>query len=185
MQILVLTGSPHKEGTSNYLAEEFIRGARESGNDVIHIDVAHKDIKGCQGCNYCRSHKDNCFMKDGMDEIKETILKADMVVLVTPLYFFGFSAQIKTAIDRLYVVNPILQSQDKYMMLFATCNDMEESKVEPLISHYHALINNFGWKNAGVVIAQGYNDRESIRHTQYGNKVYKIGKSLTDTYTLG
>ncbi|MBE5962575.1 MAG: flavodoxin family protein [Lachnospiraceae bacterium] len=178
MKILVLTGSFHKNGTSAYLAEEFIRGASENGNDVSRIDVARKDLKGCLGCNYCRLNEAHCIQNDAMEEIKQAVLGTEMLVLVTPLYFFGFSSQLKMAIDRLYVVNPLLQSQNKKMMLFATCNDKDESAVAPLIAHYRALVNNFGWRDAGMLIAQGYNDRESIKDSEYGHKAYIMGTEI-------
>ena len=49
MKITVLTGSPRENGTSNYMADEFIRGAEESGHEVYRFDTARADIKNCIG----------------------------------------------------------------------------------------------------------------------------------------
>ena len=52
MKITVLTGSPRENGTSNYMADEFIRGAEESGHEVYRFDTARADIKNCIGFNH-------------------------------------------------------------------------------------------------------------------------------------
>lgn len=53
MKILVILSSPHKKGSSNLLADNFIRGAREAGHEVSVFDVAHGDFSPCMGCDYC------------------------------------------------------------------------------------------------------------------------------------
>ena len=45
MKITVITGSPRKNGTSNYMADEFIRGAKENDNEIFGFDSVHSDIK--------------------------------------------------------------------------------------------------------------------------------------------
>lgn len=53
MKIIVLEGSPHKKGSSNMLAEKFIKGAEEAGHTVEVLDVAHMDMHPCLGCEHC------------------------------------------------------------------------------------------------------------------------------------
>ena len=53
MKIIVLTGSPNVNGSSNMLANEFIKGAIESGNEVVTFDTAHINVKPCGGCVAC------------------------------------------------------------------------------------------------------------------------------------
>lgn len=54
MKIVVITGSPHKRGTSNYLVENFIKGAEEANNEVFRFDSAFNTVNPCLGCNVCR-----------------------------------------------------------------------------------------------------------------------------------
>jgi len=54
MEILVLKGSPNRNGSSNMLAESFMKGAREANHNVDEIDVAHANISPCIGCVHCR-----------------------------------------------------------------------------------------------------------------------------------
>jgi multimeric flavodoxin WrbA len=62
MEILMITGSPHKDGTSNVLACEFIRGAEEAGHNVYRFDSAFEDVSPCRGCDSCRVHGGNVFI---------------------------------------------------------------------------------------------------------------------------
>ena len=104
MKIVVLTGSPQKQGSSNLLAKQFIKGAEEAGHIVLTIDVAHANIAPCLGCINC-GFNGPCIQKDEMGSeksalhgIKSEILNADMIVFVTPLYYYGMSSQLKIII---------------------------------------------------------------------------------------
>ena len=99
MKIVVLEGSPNKNGSSNMLAEQFIKGALETGHQVEVIDAARAKIHPCTGCIHC-GYDGPCIQKDEMEQIRESILGADMMVFVTPLYYYGMSAQLKILIDR-------------------------------------------------------------------------------------
>lgn len=95
MKILVIESSPHQHGSSNLLAGEFIRGAKESGHEVTVFDAGHADLHPCLGCGAC-GMAGPCVQKDDMAAFQEQLMASDMAVFVTPLYYFGFSAQLKT-----------------------------------------------------------------------------------------
>lgn len=52
MRIVVLQGSPNRDGSTAMLTEEFARGARQAGHEVVRIDVAHEDVAPCAGCDH-------------------------------------------------------------------------------------------------------------------------------------
>ena len=54
MKILILNGSPHLKGPTSDMARAFQKGAEEAGHTVTNINVAHKHIRGCMACEYCR-----------------------------------------------------------------------------------------------------------------------------------
>ena len=62
MKILVLNGSPHLDGATSDMVNAFARGAQEAGHEVVSINVAHKNIRGCMACEYrlssCRCKQD-------------------------------------------------------------------------------------------------------------------------------
>ena len=108
MKITVLEGSPNQHGSSNMLADNFIRGAEEAGHTVKVIDVAHADIHPCIGCIHC-GYDGPCVQKDDVEKFRRDILEADMMVFVTPLYYYGMSAQLKILIDRFCAFNSSIQ----------------------------------------------------------------------------
>ena len=123
MKILVITGSPHRRGTSMLLADEFSAGAEAAGHKVIRFDAASSRIEPCRACDYCRSHDTECIQKDDMVYLRDDLLEADAIAFVTPLYYFGMSAQLKRVIDRFYALNDALRTP-KRALLLATCGDM-------------------------------------------------------------
>jgi hypothetical protein len=66
MKIVILTGSPRKNGNSAYLAEQFIKGACEAGHDILRFDSAHRKVEGCTACNSCGMNGD-CVLKDDFE----------------------------------------------------------------------------------------------------------------------
>ena len=118
MKILVIESSPHKNGSSNLLADNFIRGARENGHTVSIFDAAKASMHPCLGCDVC-GMAEPCCQKDDMAGLKEQILGSDMAVFVTPLYYFGMSAQLKTVIDRFYSFNGQLSAKGLKTALIA------------------------------------------------------------------
>ena len=99
MKIIVLMGSPNRNGSTGILAENFKRGAEEAGHLVEVIDVCHADIHPCIGCVKC-GYEGPCVQKDDVERIRKRLLASDMVVFATPLYYYGMSAQLKTVVDR-------------------------------------------------------------------------------------
>lgn len=103
MKTIVLEGSPNQHGSSNMLADNFIRGAEEAGHTVKVIDAAHADIHPCIGCIHC-GYEGPCVQKDDVEKFRQ-----DMMVFVTPLYYYGMSAQLKILIDRFCALTAVFR----------------------------------------------------------------------------
>ena len=67
MHILVITGSPHKRGTSALLVDAFLEGATAAGHQVERFDSAFAAVAPCKACDFCRSHGEQCTQKDDME----------------------------------------------------------------------------------------------------------------------
>lgn len=81
MHIVMITGSPHKKGTSALLADEFIRGAKEKGNSVYRFDTAFECVHPCIGCETCKCGDNPCVFQDAMMELYPELKKSDMVAV--------------------------------------------------------------------------------------------------------
>ena len=94
MKITVISSSLRRNGNSEMLADEFIRGAKESGNEVEKITLGGKKINFCIGCLSCQK-TGKCVIKDDCAEINEKIHDADVLVFATPIYYYEMSGQLK------------------------------------------------------------------------------------------
>lgn len=99
-KVLILSGSPRKNGNSDLLCDEFMSGALESGNEVEKIRITEKKVSTCSACYYCRDHGGVCVHKDDMADILQKMVDADVLVLASPVYFYSVNAQLKAVIDR-------------------------------------------------------------------------------------
>ena len=98
-KIVVLSGSPRKHGNTDLLVEAFAKGAREHSAVEI-ISVSDYNVAPCIGCNTCFERENNrCFRDDDMTEIYDKLKEADMLVIASPVYFYGVSAQLKASIE--------------------------------------------------------------------------------------
>ena len=174
MKITVITGSPHRRGTSALLADEFIRGAGEAGHEVFRFDAAFEKVGPCLGCDKCRDGG-ACIQKDSMEKLNPVLLESDLVVFVTPLYYFGISAQLKTVIDRFYAENDRLQKSKNKAVLMATAYDGPEA-MKALEHSYEAIVEYLEWEDAGRILAAGCGVRSDIEESQYPRMAYEMGR---------
>lgn len=175
MKILVLTGSPRKNGNSNTLADYFIKGAEEAGHQVVRFDAAFKNVHPCIGCNSC-GMDGPCIFNDDFEFVRQNIVDADMVVFASPMYYFGLSAQLKAVIDRFYAINGKIHVSKKAALLMTYANTAA-SQAEPIKSHYLTLIDYLGWSDAGQVIASGVWPVGAVNGTKYVKQAYELGKN--------
>lgn len=178
MKILVLTGSPHFNGTTAFLADEFCIGAREAGHEVIHFDTAKLDIHPCIGCYHCCKNGGRCVYDDDMAQIYPHLMTADAVVLATPLYYFNMTAQLKRAVDRFFAVNPILHESPKKIYLISAGNDRDDWAMDTLKANIHALCRYLNWQEGGMVLALGVNTREDVENSEYKVMARELGASI-------
>jgi len=177
MKVTVITGSPHKKGTSALLADKFIAGSIDAGHNVYRFDAAFENVKPCLACEYCASHESECVHKDSMNSLNEKLLESDMVVFVIPIYYYTMSAQIKAVLDRFHAKNAKL-SGNKKAMLLATAYGSDDGTFEGTQKTYEAMLRFLDWENSGILFAKGCPAREVLETTDYPQQAYEMGKSI-------
>ena len=98
MKIVVFRGSPRREGNTDILLSETLR-AVSNGNEIILFTLNDMNIRPCQNCGGC-DETGSCVLTDDMDDIYPAIRQADRIIVASPIFFFGLSAQTKIVIDR-------------------------------------------------------------------------------------
>ena len=105
MKILLLSGSPRKNGNSSAVADAFTAGAESAGHQVVRFDVAGMNINGCQGCEYCHVQGEGkCIQQDDMVQIYEHLADCDAIVFASAVYYWTLTAQLQAALHRFYAI---------------------------------------------------------------------------------
>ena len=114
-KITIISSSLRKNSNSDILANEFIRGAKENGNEINLINLKKIKMQFCIGCLSCvKTHK--CVLKDGITKkMLDEICDSDIIVFVTPVYYYAISGQLKTFIDRM---NPLYSMDYKFKDIY-------------------------------------------------------------------
>ncbi len=177
MKIVVLTGSPRRNGNTNHLAGQFIKGAEEAGHEVYRFDCAQRKVSPCIACNRCGMNG-ACVFQDDFEELRPHLVAADVVVFSTPMYYFGFSSQLKAVIDRFYALNGQIKGHMKQAALLMAYANTAPEEAEPMLSHYHTLLRYLGWKDLGTVVAAGMWPAGAVNNTKYSRMAYEFGRKL-------
>ena len=177
MDITVLMRSPNQNGSTHLLVESFKRGAEEAGHRVHVIDAAHAQVHPCTGCLAC-GYEGPCVQKDGMPQLKQQILASDILVLATPLYYFGMTAQLKSIVDRFCSFNSSLHSAHlKSALLTVAWND-DSWTFEALRVHYQTLVKYCGFADQGMILGTGCGTPFMTKHSHFIQDAYQLGKRL-------
>jgi multimeric flavodoxin WrbA len=102
MKIVAVLGSPHKEGPSSTLAREVLRGARDAGHDVSVYEINDMNVRGCQGCRYCKEHDADCIVEDDLQPYWPELHGAGALVVSAPNYASQVCGPMITYMNRHY-----------------------------------------------------------------------------------
>lgn len=174
-KILILSGSPRKNGNSDILCDEFMRGALEAGNEVEKIRVAEKSIGYCRACYACRE-TGVCAIKDDMAEVLQKMIDADVIVLASPVYFYSIDAQLKAVIDR--TVARWLEVKNKEFYYIVTAADGENAAAETTLQCFRGYADCVeGAVEKGVIYGMGAYEKGEIRSSSAMLEAYNAGKN--------
>ncbi len=152
-KIVVITGSPRKNGSSFAMTDTFIRVAQEKGHTVTRFDAALKKVGGCRACETCFSTGKACTFDDDFNTIAPAILEADAVVFTMPVYWYSIPAQIKGVIDRLFSF--VVGGKDiagKECALIACCEEDDMSVMDGVRIPMERSAALLKWKMVGEVL---------------------------------
>ena len=177
MNILIISGSPRKGGNTELLAEAFAKGAAEHHHVEI-VSVRDYKVNPCMGCNACfKNNSNTCAQRDDMAMIYEKMNKADMLVIASPVYFYGISAQLKAVIDRFH--NPIRDSfHIKKMALLLVGAASLPELFDAILTEYNLCLRFFNIEDAGKVLVRGVKEKGDINNTDAQNEAYTLGLSI-------
>lgn len=176
-RIIVLVGSMRKGGNTDLLAKAFADGAGKN-NIVEIVSVADYKVNPCIGCNSCFAREGHqCFQNDDMTKIYDKLKTADMLVIASPVYFYGISAQLKAIIDRLHTPMRNDFKIKKLALLLVGAAVLPEL-FDPIKLQYQLVLNFFHLENSGTVFVKGVKDKGDIQTTDALERAYHLGLSI-------
>ena len=174
-KVLIVSASPRRGGNSDYLCDEFARGAREAGHEVEKVFFRDHKINYCLGCGACNTtHK--CVQKDDMAEILPKMVEADVLVFGTPVYFYTMDAQLKTLIDR--TVPRYTELKGKAYLIATLADKGEETMVgtKAALQGFIDCLDNVEY--AGTIVGYGVWNKGEIVGNPAVAEAYEAGKNL-------
>ena len=119
MRVLVIVGAK-KNGQTDKLTGQFVKGALSSGHDVETVNLfTLKDVHGCIDCQTCKRNGGTCIWKDDVAPLMEKVIAADVLVFASPVYFFSITSQLKLFMDRTYAVMEQIKNKKFYFIATA------------------------------------------------------------------
>lgn len=175
-KVLVISASARRNGNSDTLANRFIEGAKEAGNQVEKVFLKDKTINYCSGCGVCNTTR-LCVQKDDMKELIDQFVAADIIVFATPVYFYAMNGQMKTFIDRL--VPRYTEMNNKKFYLIMTAAEDEATTLDKTIIGFQGLLDCLeGVEIAGIIRGTGAWKIGDIVTKPVMKEAYIMGKSV-------
>ena len=186
-KIIIVKGSPRKNGNSAILAEQVAAGAEAVGAEVESFYLHGMDIQPCDACDACQGVADlDCVIEDDMQILYPKLREADAVVYASPIYWFTVSAQMKLFMDRCYglggdsdeIEYHALAGKRIGIVLTYGGDDPFDSGAVNAIRTFQDMFNYIPAEIAGIVY--GYaSDAGKIRQNQEVMKeAYELGREL-------
>lgn len=179
-KILVLTGGTRRGGNSDLMASAFIKGAEAAGHEVVRYDAGFKNIKGCIFCETCYKLGDDkaCSHDDVFNELAPYYEWADSLVMVTPLYWYTFTAQIKAALDKYYSLMVAKRPQPIKESYLITCGaGKDDFKYDAVIKTHELIAKDRNWKDLGCYHVNGVFNKGDIDQKNL-DELEQIGKQF-------
>ena len=177
VQIVALNGSPHRNGNTVTLMRWVAEGCRESGASVAWIHVVDHDIRYCEGCFTCL-RTGACPIQDDVSRVRDRLLAADGLIVGSPVYEDQPTAQLKTLLDRLTLLNLYTHTFEKQRSV-----GVATSGVAPTGGVAKELADFFG-RRSGIIgaktasISSGYQPLAEVHHPRLPERARALGRDL-------
>ena len=192
-RIVIINGSLRVNGNTDTIIKSLLDGAESTDAIIKQYVLRDKKINGCKGCYYCYKNN-NCSIKDDMQEIHNEIQKSDIIILASPMYWWGVTGLMKTFIDRLYLYYPKRNGHfvaGKKLLLIIPMNVNEKqhgheayiSEIEPIQMTSKYIFKRLGIEIIDIVFYPSLSAKgDAIKNREYLKNSYELGQKLVHLY---
>lgn len=176
MKVVAISGSPRIGGNSDILCDEFLKGAKEKGNEIAKINLASSNIRPCIACYGCKGNG-KCVIEDDMREILKNLIEADVILLATPVYFYSMDAQMKIFIDRCLARYQEIKNKKFYFAV--TAADPDHSAMDATFAGLKGYTDCLpGAEVVDILYGTGAWDKGDILKLPVLEHAYEMGKNI-------
>ena len=184
-KIILVMGSPRKEGNSATLAKQVAAGAEVGGAEVESFYLQEMNIQPCTACNACREENSKgCVIDDDMKVLYSRLRQSDALVISSPIYWFSVSAQTKVFMDRWYALGGPGEEYAAFagkrigiVLTYADVDPFTSGAVNALRTFQDAF-NYVGAEIVGMVYGSASEAGEIARNRDLMGEAYELGKKL-------
>ena len=188
LKVLAISGSPRRDGNTDLLLREAIAGAESRDAEVKRIVLSKLCISPCRHCDCCLE-AGQCVIEDEMQSIYRDLAIADRLVIASPIFFMGVTAQTKAMIDRcqaLWVAKHVLKLPVAFnggrerRGLFVSVGGTKGPKLfEPALATIRIWFKTLDFTFAGDLLFRGIDERGAIaQHPTALRDAFAMGQSL-------
>ena len=177
-KIIGFSGSPRKQGNTEFLVNKILSGAKEKGAETKLINLSELKVGGCKSCFYCKKNE-GCAIKDDMQEIINEIKNADSIIIGSPIYMWQMTSQTKAFVDRLFSFynSPLSGALNGKKCILAFTHGSPDDSYRSYIDSTSKMLNFLGFKVIGT-LAVGNANNGINSNTNILSKAYNLGQSL-------
>ncbi|MFA5486039.1 MAG: flavodoxin family protein [Bacilli bacterium] len=179
--ILVVTGSVRKTGNSAFLANAFIKGARHSGNAIQKVEASNRNFSPFRDKENAWRKGKPSLIEDDFNVLAPYIHVSDVLVLVSPVYFGGFSGALKLFVDNLYAyIVPQRKRNLRFTkaILLAVARDSNEDTFVGITHEFKELVRQLNIPEFDIITVEGVHERGDIEGHPGLQKAIELGKSI-------
>ncbi|HEX9061664.1 MAG TPA: flavodoxin family protein [Clostridia bacterium] len=184
MNITAYNGSPRKNGNTQLIIEKILESPSRKGINTGVVNLNELNFKGCQACYYCKSHNNQCILKDDMQEVHKSVLSSDVLIFGSPVYMWQITAQFKLFLDRLYNfynLNAPSCVKDKKLILVFTQGQLDANMFMPYFEHFKKSLTFMGFDIIETLIVPGVRaPGEAGNNEELIKKACEIGERLAN-----
>ena len=171
-QVLIISSSPSKGGNSDLLCDEFMKGAQAAGHKVEKVFLNDLDIRFIQVKDDYSIRKLD--INDDVPAIAKKMIKSDVIVLATPIYFDNMCGQMKTLIDRMFEWEHEIKNKNFYFIMTAGGSNTDCT----LMGFRNFIRYLSGSKEKGVIYGTSTYQKGSVKGKAVMKKAYEMGLSI-------
>jgi multimeric flavodoxin WrbA len=165
-KVVAFLGSPRPHGNTDTLADAVLEGARSAGFETESIALRALRIHHCTGCGNCGKDGRRCIFRDDGEQLYRAMIAADVLLFVTPVYWYGPTSIMKTFLDRLVVFNtaesrPLVRG--KAAGLVAAWEEKGPEAAEPMVKLFELGFRYLELRPAGSFLVDGAGPKDAVR----------------------